>query len=90
MHEAKHLKSEARLAAPDDFYAALMNMHRDLDESQSRLVNAKLILLLANHIGDHGVLTEAMAIARDGIGDAPGRPSESPDASPQHRKGPRS
>ena len=40
-------------------------MHRDLTEAQSETVNAKLILLLANHIGDLHVLKEAMARARE-------------------------
>ena len=48
----------------DDFYEALINTHRDLTDEQSALVNAKLILLLSNHIGDIGVLREAMALAR--------------------------
>ncbi|MCB1753014.1 MAG: DUF2783 domain-containing protein [Gammaproteobacteria bacterium] len=51
----------------DDFYAALIETHRDLSEAQSAQVNARLILLLSNHIGDLNVLREAMAIARDGI-----------------------
>ena len=51
----------------DDFYAALINMHRDLSEAQSAKVNAKLILLLSNHIGDIDVLKEAMDAARQGI-----------------------
>ena len=49
---------------PDDFYEALIDMHRDLDEAQSQAVNARLILLLANHIGDMQVLREAMTHAR--------------------------
>jgi hypothetical protein len=48
----------------DDFYEALINAHRDLTDEQSALVNAKLILLLSNHIGDISVLREAMALAR--------------------------
>ena len=40
-------------------------MHRDLSDEQSAMVNARLILLLANHIGDIGTLREAMAIARN-------------------------
>ena len=48
----------------DDFYEALINTHRDLTDEQSALVNAKLILLLSNHIGDISVLREAMALAR--------------------------
>ena len=52
------------MANPDDFYEALIDMHRDLDEAQSQAVNARLILLLANHIGDLQVLREAMTHAR--------------------------
>jgi hypothetical protein len=59
-----HLNTEPNLAAPDDFYERVIAMHRDLDERQSALVNAKLIMLLANHIGDAEVLEEAMTAAR--------------------------
>jgi len=48
----------------DDFYQLLINTHRDLTEQQSALLNAKLILILANHIGDISVLREAMQLAR--------------------------
>ena len=48
----------------DDFYQLLINTHRDLTEQQSALLNAKLILVLANHIGDISVLREAMQLAR--------------------------
>lgn len=51
----------------DDFYEALIETHRDLSDEQSAEVNAKLILLLANHIGDIAVLKEAMAAAREGV-----------------------
>jgi len=54
----------------DDFYEALMDTHRDLTDAQSAMVNAKLILLLANHIGDLSVLREALALARAGVADA--------------------
>ncbi len=50
----------------DDFYEALIDAHRDLTDEQSATVNARLILLLANHIGDVGVLREALKIARAG------------------------
>ncbi|MDO8283466.1 MAG: DUF2783 domain-containing protein [Rhodoferax sp.] len=48
----------------DDFYEALIDTHRDLNDEQSAMVNAKLVLLLANHVGDIAVLREAMRIAR--------------------------
>ena len=50
----------------DDFYEALIDTHRDLSDEQSALLNARLILLLANHVGDIAVLRQAMAIARQG------------------------
>lgn len=51
----------------DDFYEALIDTHRDLSDEQSAMVNAKLILLLANHIGDISVLREAMRLAREDV-----------------------
>ena len=51
----------------DDFYQLLIDTHRDLSDEQSALVNAKLVLLLSNHIGDIAILREAMALARDGV-----------------------
>ena len=61
------LKTEPNLEAPDDFYDELIDLHRGLNDEQSALVNAKLILLLANHVGDAAVLREAMAAAREGF-----------------------
>lgn len=49
----------------DDFYQMLIDTHRDLTDEQSAMVNAKLILLLANHIGDIAVLRDAMRLARE-------------------------
>lgn len=48
----------------DDFYQALIDTHRDLSDEESAQLNARLILLLSNHIGDLRVLREAMEIAR--------------------------
>jgi hypothetical protein len=48
----------------NDFYEMLSESHQDLDEGQSKMLNAQLILLLANHIGDVSVLREAFALAR--------------------------
>ena len=61
------LNIEPNLALPDDFYESLIETHRDLDAAQSQRVNARLILLLANHIGDLDVLREAMQRARAGV-----------------------
>ena len=62
-----HLNIEPNIAAPDDFYESLISLHRDLSDEQSALVNAKLILLLSNHVGDAEVLREAMAAAAEGV-----------------------
>lgn len=51
----------------DDFYEALIQTHHGLSDEQSQLVNARLVLLLANHIGDLRVLREALAAARQGV-----------------------
>ncbi len=61
------LNVEINLESPDDFYAALVELHRGLSDEQSELVNARLILLLANHVGDIEVLREAMQRAREGV-----------------------
>ncbi|MCX8132425.1 MAG: DUF2783 domain-containing protein [Roseococcus sp.] len=58
------LSTEPRLADPDAVYALLMEAHRGLDEAASRMLDARLVLILANHIGDAQVLAEAIALAR--------------------------
>ena len=73
-----HLNSQPNFGIPgerfvrahtpgDDFYEALIDTHRGLSDEQSQLVNARLVLLLANHIGDLRVLREALAAARSGV-----------------------
>ncbi|MGF7212677.1 hypothetical protein GGE65_007312 [Skermanella aerolata] len=61
------LNIEPAIARADDFYEALIDTHRNLTLEQSQVVNAKLILLLANHIGDLDVLRDALKRARDGL-----------------------
>ena len=58
---------EPNIVRPDDFYEALIDMHRDLTDQESQMANAALILLLANHVGDLGVLRDAIAAARAGV-----------------------
>jgi hypothetical protein len=50
----------------DAFYDRLVSAHRGLSDAQSDLMQARLALLLANHIGDLRVLDEAIALARQG------------------------
>ena len=47
----------------DDFYAALLASHDGLDESEVHALNARMILILANHIGDNQVLEQALNAA---------------------------
>ena len=65
------LRTEERLERADDVYEMLIEAHRDLAPEQSQLLNAKLVLLLANHIGDMEVIAEAIAAARQGLAGGP-------------------
>jgi hypothetical protein len=51
-------------AAADDIYEAIIRLHDGLTEEESTAANARLILILANHIGDAEVIREAAALAR--------------------------
>ena len=62
------LVTDPNLSDPDGFYERLIAMHQGLSDSESALVNARLVLLLANHVGDPDVLVQAMTAARRGIG----------------------
>ena len=61
------LRTEPGLPDPDGFYEQLIALHHGLSDAESALVNAKLVLLLANHIGDADVLRAAMAAAREDV-----------------------
>jgi hypothetical protein len=58
------LGSDRLGAAGDDFYAALMAAHEGLSQEESARLNARLILLLANRVGDLAVLRECLRAAR--------------------------
>jgi hypothetical protein len=60
---AKLVKSP-NLYSPDDFYAALLAAHEGLSDEESEAFNARLILVLANHIGEENVLREALQISK--------------------------
>jgi hypothetical protein len=57
------LDTNPPLAAPDDIYAMLVDAHRGLSDAESERLNVRLVLLLANHIGDAQVIAEAIAAA---------------------------
>ena len=56
-----------RLADPDALFAALVAAHDGLDDRASRLLDARLVLLLANHVGDQDAVLDAIRIAREGV-----------------------
>lgn len=59
------LNRQPNIPDQDVFYAELINSQRDLSDEQADMMLAKLVLILANHVGDRAVLSEAMALARD-------------------------
>jgi hypothetical protein len=58
------LSTRSNFARPDDAFRAVVEAHRGLSESESADLDAALVLILANHIGDIAVLHEAIALAR--------------------------
>ncbi len=52
------------LPDPDGFYNELIQAHEGLTKEQSDAFNARLLLTLANHIGDRTVLTAALEAAK--------------------------
>jgi hypothetical protein len=61
------LNIEPNIADMDAFYEQLIDTHHGLSDADSQFVNAKLVLLLANHIGDIDVLKDAFARAREDL-----------------------
>jgi hypothetical protein len=61
---SEKLRTEPRIADPDDFYARLIALHEGLNPEASQALNCKLILLMANHIGDRAVLEEVLDVVR--------------------------
>jgi hypothetical protein len=58
------MKTQSNLQDADGFYEQLLDAHHGLDEEQSKLLNARLILLLANQVGDAKVLKDCVDAAR--------------------------
>ena len=59
------LVTAPNLPDADGFYAALLKAHQGLPEAESVALNARLVLILANHVGDAKVLEAALKLARD-------------------------
>jgi hypothetical protein len=58
------MKVEPNIPDPDGFYAALVAAHEGLTDAQSAELNARLVFLLANQVGDRQVLADCIAVAR--------------------------
>ncbi len=58
------LKTDPNISDPDGFYEALIRAHERLTPEESAALNARLILILANQIGDADTLREALDAAR--------------------------
>jgi hypothetical protein len=58
------LVTTPNLPEPDGFYAALLAAHKGLTEAESYALNARLVLILANHVGDMATLREVLDLAR--------------------------
>lgn len=61
------MKTEAQLQDADGFYELLLDAHQGLSPAQSEALNARLILLLANQIGDADVLAQCILAAKDTV-----------------------
>lgn len=59
------MKTDLHFQDADAFYEQLLDAHQGLSEEQSKLLNARLILLLANQVGDAGVLAECIRAAQE-------------------------
>lgn len=62
------LITRPNLGDTDDFYSALLAAHEGLDAAGTHRLNARLVLILANHIGDRQALDEALSRARGASG----------------------
>lgn len=59
------LIKEPNIPNPDSFYAELLGVHEGRTATESHAINARLVLILANHIGDRDVLREAFTLTAD-------------------------
>jgi hypothetical protein len=64
------LSTSSNFARPDDAFRAVVEAHRGLSDAESADLDAALVLILANHIGDLDILSEAIALAKRRMLDA--------------------
>ena len=63
------LSTHSNFAKPDDAFRLVVEAHRGLTDETSAVLDAALVLVLANHIGDIDVLREAIAVAKHALAD---------------------
>ncbi|MEZ5668572.1 MAG: DUF2783 domain-containing protein [Alphaproteobacteria bacterium] len=61
------MRTDPNLADPDGFYARLVAFHEGRSEDESHRLNAALVLILANHVGDADVIDQALALAERAV-----------------------
>ena len=87
MKATSMLDTRLHLSAPDDFYEALIAAHHGLEPSASHALNARLVLLLANQVGDQRTLLAALNAARgDGRAAQAATPSRADPVVPAHAR----
>ncbi|MCC0022012.1 MAG: DUF2783 domain-containing protein [Nitratireductor sp.] len=64
MNNQAELVLTPNIARADDFYANLIAAHEGLTKAESDALNARLVLILANHVGNETVLAQALSAAR--------------------------
>ncbi|MBB3138936.1 putative radical SAM superfamily protein [Rhizobium pisi] len=62
------LETKPNFSRPDETYAMLIKTHEGLTDEESQALNARLILILLNQVGDYETIGQALALARSGIG----------------------
>ena len=60
-----NIKLNANIENCDDFYSNLITAHNGLSDEESEIFNSRLVLILANHIGDEKILKEAIEMAKE-------------------------
>ena len=63
--DAMVLVTRPNLARPDEVYARLLAAHEELTTEESDAFNARLVLILLNHVGDEAVLDQALSLAAE-------------------------
>jgi hypothetical protein len=61
----ENIITELNISNPDSFYEKLINLHEGLSDKESALLNSKIILIMANQIGDEAILSDLLLMAKE-------------------------